>query len=66
VPLPFQVGLGRKADHKTRQYCFLCHDGKTAFPARGKCARCHAEPGPAAPLPQRVDIGGRLDILPQS
>jgi c(7)-type cytochrome triheme protein len=44
-----------KPDHKTRQYCFFCHDGKTAFAARGKCARCHAESGPVDPLPQTAD-----------
>ena len=46
-----------KPDHKTRQYCFVCHDGKTAFAARGKCVRCHEEPAPAAPLPQAADAG---------
>jgi len=33
-----------RADHRGRQYCFACHDGKKAFAARGKCDRCHVEP----------------------
>ena len=33
-----------RADHRGKQYCFACHDGKTAFAARGKCDRCHVEP----------------------
>ena len=50
-----------KPDHKTRQYCFVCHDGKTAFAARGKCGRCHAEPEPAVALPQTADAGPPTD-----
>lgn len=44
-----------RADHRRKQFCFACHDGKTAFAARGKCDRCHVEPlvdpmvAPAAP-----------------
>ncbi len=46
-----------RADHTTRQYCFVCHDGKTAFAARGQCERCHAEPEvPAAPA-QTAEAG---------
>lgn len=33
-----------RADHKRRNFCFTCHDGKTAFAARSNCDRCHAEP----------------------
>jgi c(7)-type cytochrome triheme protein len=42
-----------RADHKRRQYCFACHDGKTAFAPRSKCDRCHVEPEevPVEPLP---------------
>lgn len=36
-----------RADHRRKVYCFACHDGKTAFAARGKCDRCHAEPAQA-------------------
>ena len=32
-----------RADHKRKQFCFVCHDGERAFAARGKCDRCHAE-----------------------
>lgn len=35
-----------RADHKRRNFCFVCHDGKTAFAARSNCDRCHAEPDP--------------------
>ncbi|HEX7375036.1 MAG TPA: c(7)-type cytochrome triheme domain-containing protein [Steroidobacteraceae bacterium] len=35
-----------RADHRRRVYCFACHDGRTAFAARGKCDRCHEEPQP--------------------
>jgi c(7)-type cytochrome triheme protein len=38
-----------RADHRGRQFCFACHDGKTAFGARGKCDRCHVEP-PVEPM----------------
>ncbi len=38
-----------RPDHKRRNACFVCHDGKQAFAARQNCARCHAEPeAPAA------------------
>ena len=42
-----------RADHKRRQFCFACHDGKQAFAARGKCDRCHVEPAepPAEQIP---------------
>lgn len=33
-----------RADHKRRNFCFVCHDGKTAFAARSNCDRCHVEP----------------------
>jgi c(7)-type cytochrome triheme protein len=36
-----------RADHKRRNFCFVCHDGKRAFAARSNCDRCHVEP--AAP-----------------
>ena len=50
-----------KADHKRQQFCFVCHDGKTAFAARGKCGRCHAEPEPVAPLQQTADASPPAD-----
>lgn len=37
-----------RADHRRKAYCFVCHDGKTAFAARGSCDRCHVEPAPAS------------------
>ena len=42
-----------RADHKRRQFCFVCHDGKQAFAARQNCDRCHVEPEvlPEEPLP---------------
>ena len=45
-----------RADHRRRQACFACHDGKTAFASRGSCERCHVESledaeQPAQPLP---------------
>lgn len=42
-----------RADHRRKQFCFACHDGKQAFAARGHCDRCHVEPvvPPAEPLP---------------
>lgn len=33
-----------RADHKRKDFCFVCHDGKRAFAARGQCERCHVEP----------------------
>jgi len=30
-----------RADHKRKQACFVCHDGKQAFAARMNCERCH-------------------------
>jgi hypothetical protein len=33
-----------RADHKRRQFCFVCHDGERAFAARSNCGRCHVEP----------------------
>jgi c(7)-type cytochrome triheme protein len=44
-----------RADHKRRQFCFVCHDGKQAFAAKSNCDRCHVEPEvpdepPAAPV----------------
>lgn len=33
-----------RADHRRKQFCFVCHDGGKAFAARGNCDRCHAEP----------------------
>lgn len=41
-----------RADHKRKQFCFVCHDGETAFAARKNCDRCHVEPEvPAAEPP---------------
>jgi c(7)-type cytochrome triheme protein len=41
-----------RADHKRKQACFVCHDGKQAFAARMNCVRCHVEPElpPDAPV----------------
>ena len=41
-----------RADHRRRQYCFVCHDGERAFAARQNCERCHEEETvpPAEPL----------------
>jgi c(7)-type cytochrome triheme protein len=33
-----------RADHRRKQACFACHDGKTAFASRSNCDRCHVEP----------------------
>jgi hypothetical protein len=33
-----------RADHKRKQFCFVCHDGKQAFAAKMNCEKCHAEP----------------------
>jgi c(7)-type cytochrome triheme protein len=33
-----------RADHKRKQFCFVCHDGEQAFASRGNCERCHVEP----------------------
>jgi c(7)-type cytochrome triheme protein len=33
-----------RADHKRKQFCFVCHDGEKAFAARQNCGRCHVEP----------------------
>ena len=33
-----------RADHKRRNFCFACHDGKAAFAPRSNCDRCHVEP----------------------
>jgi c(7)-type cytochrome triheme protein len=32
-----------RADHRTDQFCFGCHDGATAFAARGNCHECHQD-----------------------
>jgi c(7)-type cytochrome triheme protein len=32
-----------RADHKRKQFCFVCHDGDEAFAAKQNCNRCHAE-----------------------
>lgn len=32
-----------RADHKRKQYCFVCHDGERAFASRSNCDRCHVE-----------------------
>jgi len=33
-----------RADHKRRNFCFVCHDGEKAFAAKQNCERCHVEP----------------------
>ena len=40
-----------RADHKRKQFCFVCHDGKKAFASRSNCDRCHleTEESPAEP-----------------
>ena len=44
-----------RADHRRKQFCFVCHDGKKAFASRSNCDRCHVEPEePAAEPPQQV------------
>lgn len=30
-----------RSDHRSDQFCFGCHDGDTAFAARGHCESCH-------------------------
>ncbi len=42
-----------RADHKRKQFCFVCHDGEKVFAARQNCDRCHVEPAapPAAAQP---------------
>ncbi|AGA33432.1 hypothetical protein TVNIR_1770 [Thioalkalivibrio nitratireducens DSM 14787] len=32
-----------RADHRSDQFCFGCHDGETAFAARGNCDSCHQD-----------------------
>ena len=42
-----------RADHRRKQACFACHDGKTAFASRSNCDRCHVEPAePVDPAPE--------------
>ena len=42
-----------RADHRRKQACFACHDGKTAFASRSNCDRCHVEPvEPVDPAPE--------------
>jgi DmsE family decaheme c-type cytochrome len=38
------------ADHKSKKFCYACHDGKRAFAPVGNCNKCHAEPQ-AKPAP---------------
>lgn len=45
-----------RPDHKRRNACFVCHDGKQAFAAKQNCIRCHAEP--AAPAADTVAVAG--------
>jgi len=33
-----------RADHRRKQFCFVCHDGEQAFAAKQNCDRCHVEP----------------------
>jgi c(7)-type cytochrome triheme protein len=42
-----------RPDHKRKQACFVCHDGKQAFAARMNCDRCHmpVEEPAVEPLP---------------
>jgi c(7)-type cytochrome triheme protein len=38
------------ADHSAQRTCFVCHDGRKAFPS-SSCNRCHAKlPAPAQPV----------------
>jgi c(7)-type cytochrome triheme protein len=46
-----------RADHKRKDFCFVCHDGKRAFAARGQCERCHAEPGVTPEVPLAASVG---------
>jgi c(7)-type cytochrome triheme protein len=40
-----------QADHKRKNFCFVCHDGEKAFASKKNCDRCHEEPEePAEPL----------------
>ena len=32
-----------RADHRTNQFCFGCHNGEKAFAARGHCESCHVD-----------------------
>ncbi|AHE98236.1 c(7)-type cytochrome triheme domain-containing protein [Thioalkalivibrio paradoxus] len=32
-----------RADHRSDQFCFGCHDGEKAFAARGNCESCHQD-----------------------
>ena len=32
-----------RADHRSDQFCFGCHDGDTAFGTRGHCSQCHQD-----------------------
>jgi c(7)-type cytochrome triheme protein len=43
---PFDVSRDAqisRADHRSDQFCFGCHDGNMAFAARGHCAQCHQD-----------------------
>lgn len=43
---PFDVSRAaeiRRADHRSDQFCFGCHDGNTAFGQRGNCSQCHQD-----------------------
>jgi hypothetical protein len=40
-----------RADHRRKQFCFVCHDGKKAFASRSNCDRCHLEPEEPAAEP---------------
>lgn len=45
-----------RADHRRKQFCFVCHDGERAFASRQNCNRCHEDepvqmPPEASPAP---------------
>lgn len=34
-----------RRDHNEEVFCFTCHNGETAFAARGNCGNCHVREG---------------------
>ena len=45
-----------RADHRRKQFCFVCHDGEKAFAAKQNCDRCHVEP--EVPLVEPLPASG--------
>ena len=45
-----------RADHRRKQFCFVCHDGEQAFAAKQNCDRCHVEP--EVPLVEPLPASG--------